>query len=117
MMTKIDRTAVIASVLYLVCTGGRTLLASLMLNAKQHESWIPWYYLLSIPHTLLVIVFNVAVAWWLFKEARTHKRNPYIWAAMGLFFQLSAVLIFMILPAYETWRQERANQAPEGTAR
>jgi len=112
-MTKTDRLALAGLILYAVCTGGTALMDWQATAHTVGGEWMRRYYVLSIPRAALAYLFNIAIAVWLFREARAQGRQPYVWAAMGLFFTLISVVIFMLLPWYEQTRSGRSPREGE----
>ena len=73
--------------------------AGRQVDSMNHE----WRMMLTVWNVLYLLV-NLGVAVWLFVSAKEERRSKWIWAMFGLFYGLTAAVLYFLLDVIEEIR-------------
>ena len=112
-MKTIDKAALVGIILYLISwflNAFRPYLINVLFvdGSTSHLGNT----LFLMPLWFLSMIFNIAIAIWVFIIAKHYKTIPFVWALFGLFSGLLAPLLFYAIRIYETLTEQKKSSEP-----
>jgi len=113
-MKKLEKTALVLIVLYIVSTlfdrVGR-----IVFSYIRPSDWSATQTaLLSVPIILISILVNIAIAIWLYRTSKKEGAAlPWVWAIFGFMFSVPGAILFYAVRIYELLKEKQANQNME----
>lgn len=99
-MNKVDKLAWILILLYILSKLAEYS-SSFLISGYAHPQWIAENraMLVAIPliENALLIVTKIAIAIWLYHKANIKGEGKWVWACLGLFYGLIAVVLYVTL--------------------
>ena len=105
-MKSLEKLAIVAIILYFVSTVISRVGNILMTTLSPFDWSGTNTALLAIPYMIVLLVFNIAIAIWLYSIAKQEQEKPWVWALFGFVFGVSGVILYFVFRIYEMIKEK-----------
>ncbi len=106
-ISKIAILLVVAFVLNLLYSALSTSLLKVFFGPADYGEYLLNVSIASIVQFVLAYLVNIIIAVWAYREAKKQNEQPWIWAALALFFGLIAAVTFYLVLVVRELRELR----------
>ncbi len=110
-MKKIEKTAIVLITLYVVSIFTKTVGSQLAFNHSLREQNPNLTIYLTIPLLVVMLVFNTALAIWIFRTAKIEEsKTPWVWALFSFVFGVPGAILFYVMMIYESLKTKKESE-------
>ena len=107
-MKKIEKTAIFLIILYVISKLARVFSSQLTFNHSLREQYPNLTIYLTVPILIVMLIFNIALAIWIFRTAKKEEsETPWVWALFSFVFGVPGAILFYAMMIYESIKTKK----------